>query len=117
MYGQVLRGGEQIQVLVRLCQRPRPETHCRRMSESLQAHIGAESKPPIRWVHRMWPDAGTYWVFSPVRFGSGRAVYRYNWRETEADGGCAERWRVRFRRALDAWDMTGHSGVTGCSSA
>jgi hypothetical protein len=114
MYARVLRGEEQIQVLVRFCQRPRAETHCRRMSVSLQAHIGAESTPPIRWVHRRWPHAGTYWVFSRIRFGAGRAVYRYAWVETEADGGCAGSGRVRFRRVLDAWDLTGHNGVTGC---
>jgi hypothetical protein len=83
------------------------------MSESLQAHIGAESEPPIRWVHRMWPHAGIYWVFSPIHFGSGRAAYRYKWVEDD-DGVCKARGLVRFRRALDAWDMTGHSGVAGC---
>jgi hypothetical protein len=121
MYAQALNapspGSDQIQVLVRLCERPRREKECRRMSPSLMAHIGAESEPPILWVHRMWPHAGTYWVLSPIRFGSGRAEYRYKWRETDENGGCAGRGVVRFLRALDSWDQTGHSGVIGCPAA
>jgi hypothetical protein len=116
MYGRVLKHGDQIQVQVRLCERPNREIHCRLMSENLRAHIGAESRAPIRWVYRRWRNIGTYWVFSPIRFGSGRAVYRYKWLEAEAEGGCSEVGRVRFRRALDVWRMTGRSGVAVCPS-
>ena len=102
-----------IQVLRRLCGGPRRERHCHRMSRSLQAAIDEEHEGTIEWVRRMYPYRGKYFVLSPIRFGSDRAVFKYLWRDMESEGGCGGHGRVFFRQTRDGWNSFRHSGEAG----
>jgi hypothetical protein len=113
MYSTALDGGD-IQVSVRLCDRPQRESDCHRMSPSLQRAIEREYEGTIDWVHRMWPYRGTFFVLGPIRFGSGRAAFPYLWRETKSEGGCGGHGRVFFRRSSSGWNDVRHSGVGAC---
>lgn len=113
MYMAALDEGS-IQVLRRLCGGPRRERHCHRMSRSLQAAIDEEHEGTIEWVRRMYPYRGKYFVLSPIRFGSDRAVFKSLWRDMESEGGCGGHGRVFFRQTGTGWNSYRHTGVAEC---
>ena len=66
-----------IQVLARICVRPRRPRRCLPLGYQVRHAIDAGVPVEIRWVHRMWPHAGDYWVLSPVRSTDRHASFTY----------------------------------------
>lgn len=101
-----------IQVLARICVRPRRPRRCLPLGYQVRHAIDAGVPVEIRWVHRMWPHAGDYWVLSPVRSTDRHASFTYAW--TDPLSGCRGGGRKRFRREGGAWMSDGGSAYAGC---
>ena len=113
MYATVLDRDERIQLLVRICRRPQWETRCRPMTVGLRTAIEREFGGELTWVHRMWPQAGVYWVLSPIRFRLPRARFNYAWQDP-SPAGCAGHGLARYKRGLEGWQSLGGPGGVGC---
>jgi len=106
-------GTDPIQILSRRCASVREGTGCVRIPRRLRQAIEDAAVVPITWVHRMWPNAGVYWVFSPFAWRGDRAVLRHTWRDP-APFGCNGGGRSVFTVTGDTWDQTTSSGYAGC---
>jgi hypothetical protein len=106
-------GTDPIQILSRRCANVRDETGCARIPRRLRHAIEDAVGVPVTWVHRMWPNAGVYWVFSPIAWGGDRARLRYTWRDP-APFGCNGGGRSVFQLIGNSWDQTSSSGYAGC---
>lgn len=102
-----------IQILIRRCANVVDETGCTRISRRLRHAIEGAVVVPITWVHRIWPNAGVYWVFAPFAWRGDRAVLRHTWRDP-APFGCNGGGKTFFMLIGDTWSQTGGSGYAGC---
>ena len=103
-----------IQVLDKLCNGGDPERTCVPAGVGLQNALSSRVDVALTWVSQRDPGAGVFWVFSPVRFDSGRAHFRYTWSDPPSPSACAGNGVLRFRWRLGAWRLVGGSQATGC---
>ncbi len=109
----VFAGTDQIQVLVRRCANVREETGCTRISPRLRTAIEDASDASIIWVHRMWPNAGVYWVLAPFVWRGVRARLKWAWTDP-APFGCTGGGKAIFTLIHGAWRQTGGGAYEGC---
>lgn len=109
----VFAGTDQIQVLARRCANVREETGCTRISPRLRTAIENASAASITWVHRMWPNAGVYWVLAPFLWRGDRARFKWAWADP-APFGCTGGGKAIFTLFDGAWRQTGGGAYEGC---
>jgi hypothetical protein len=109
----VFAGAEQIQMLARRCANVRDETGCTRISRRLRAAIDEATEAPIVWVHRMWPDAGVYWVLAPFAWRHDHARLKWAWTDPSPFG-CTGGGKATFTLTDGAWAQTGGGSYEGC---
>ncbi len=109
----VFAGTEQIQLLARRCGNVRDGTGCARMSRRLRTAIDEATDAPVLWVHRMWPNAGVYWVLAPFAWGGDRARLKWAWTDPSPFG-CTGGGKATFTLSDGAWAQTGGGSYEGC---
>jgi hypothetical protein len=109
----VFAGSDQIQGLVRRCADVREESGCTRISHRLRTAIEEASDASIVWVHRMWPNAGVYWVLAPFVWRDDRARLKWAWTDPTPFG-CTGGGKAIFTLIDGAWRQTGGGAYEGC---
>ena len=105
-----------IQILNRLCPGAWPAIDgCIRIGQRLRRAIARRVQVHLTWVREEQPDAGVFWVLSPIRFDGERARFSFRWHE-QGQFACAGHGRLAFRWAVlrDRWRLSGGTQATGC---
>jgi hypothetical protein len=109
----VFAGTDQIQLLARRCANVRDGSGCTRISHRLRVSIEEASDASIAWVHRMWPNAGTYWVLAPFVWRGDRARLKWAWTDP-APFECTGGGKAIFALIDGVWQQTGGGAYEGC---
>jgi hypothetical protein len=120
MYAQAIddtwAGEGRVQMLSRLCKRPRNAKHCVVMPGGLQRSLEDAVNRRITFVRRKWPHLGDFWVLSPLTFDGNKAQFTYAWDEPGAEG-CSGNGRLKFRKTSSGWEVSGGYGEKDCPVA
>jgi hypothetical protein len=105
-----------IQILSRVCPGAWPAIDgCTGIGRRLRHAIARRIDVPLTWVSEEQPDAGDFWVLSPIRFEGERARFSFRWHE-QGPFACAGHGRLAFRWSVqrDRWRSSGGTQATGC---
>jgi hypothetical protein len=114
IYAFRLQGTAKVQILDRLCRRPRDRHRCHQMPDQLQVALEDAIDRPIEWVRRPVVGLGNFWILSSIRFRAERAVFDYSWREP-GDRSCYEEGFLWFRWTSGNWEHTRGTGAGACA--